>query len=363
MRILCVIDNVGSGGAQRQLVNTALGLKARGHHVEFFSYYRDDFYAGVLDSASISVRVREKRWRFSLTPACEIRRLIRDNSIEGVLAFLDTPSVYAELACLGLQNVRVVVSERNTSSTGAVTIAKILKGLLHMRADRITTNCHTQRLWLERKLPWLRGRVTTIMNGVDLHSPRKKRRLSDGGALKMLGVGRITRQKNIPAFIEALALAVKEHDVDVYVDWAGRVDVVSEAAAAKDALEAHNLEKRWRWLGEVGDLPVRMCNYDALVLPSLWEGMPNAICEAFASGLPVLASNVSDNPILVEEGVRGFLFDPRKSEEIASAIVRFCRLSEDSRERMAQSARAYAEQKLSIDNLVDSYEKLLQERD
>ena len=48
-------------------------------------------------------------------------------------------------------------------------------------------------------------------------------------------------------------------------------------------------------------------SYDYLIHPSIYEGLPNVICEALLDGMPVLASNVCDNGLLVREGERGFL--------------------------------------------------------
>lgn len=59
---------------------------------------------------------------------------------------------------------------------------------------------------------------------------------------------------------------------------------------------------------------------DMFCLPSLFEGYPNVVAEAMSCGLPILCSNVYENPYIVEEGVNVFLFDPNKPEDIAGAI-------------------------------------------
>jgi glycosyltransferase involved in cell wall biosynthesis len=73
-----------------------------------------------------------------------------------------------------------------------------------------------------------------------------------------------------------------------------------------------------------------MQRHDALIHPSLYEGLPNAVCEALAAGLPVLISNVCDHPLLVVEGERGFLFDPSDPLSIAMSIERAAALDADS---------------------------------
>ena len=55
MRITCVIDNLGSGGAQRQLVTLGIAFKRRGHDVRFLTYHKDDFFAPMLEAANIEI--------------------------------------------------------------------------------------------------------------------------------------------------------------------------------------------------------------------------------------------------------------------------------------------------------------------
>ena len=98
--------------------------------------------------------------------------------------------------------------------------------------------------------------------------------------------------------------------------------------------------------------------YPALIHPSLYEGLPNVVCEALACGLPVLASDVCDHALLVSEGERGFLFEPTFPESIAAAITKFSALSGEGRERLSRNARRYAEANLGVERMVSAYEDL-----
>jgi len=72
MKLLFVIDNLGSGGAQRQMINLARELKTRGHHVEFFVYYPHDHYLPLLDEVGIPVHFHLKTFRYSIAPLFEV---------------------------------------------------------------------------------------------------------------------------------------------------------------------------------------------------------------------------------------------------------------------------------------------------
>jgi len=98
---------------------------------------------------------------------------------------------------------------------------------------------------------------------------------------------------------------------------------------------------------------------DAMLLASWFEGCPNVICEAMACGKPVLAGAVSDNPLIVEDGVSGFLFDPFSPEAIAASIEQFARLDPGRRHAMGMAGRRRAEVLFDPGKCARRYEDLL----
>jgi glycosyltransferase involved in cell wall biosynthesis len=358
MRILCVIDSLCSGGAQRQLVYLACGFKRHGHHVEFFTYYPQDFFKPELDQADIQTHLRLKANRFSLAPILELHRLIRQEAFDVVLAFLETPVVYAELACIGIPSVTVIASERNSVMNGKVSPDRLAKSRLHLLARTVVVNSHAHRDWMAARFHYLNRRLVTIWNGVDTEVFRPAGRCSCDGTLKLLGVGRITPQKNLPALVHALGIC-QRNNLRVTLDWAGMPDDLACHREVLSAITDQRVGSIWRWLGVRKDIPALLHQYDALILPSLWEGLPNVVCEALAAGLPVLASDVSDNGRLVGDGDHGFTFPPGRPEAMASAIERFARLPAAERGAMSRRARAFAEQHLSLAAYIGAYEQLL----
>jgi len=358
MRLLCVITNLDTGGAQRQLVNLACGLKRRGHYVEFFAYYPQDFFRPVLDKAGIRVMVCPKPSRFSFAPVWQLRRRIKEGSFDVVLAFLETATVYAELACVGLSGVRVIVSERNCATNDNVSVEVMVKSRLHKLAHTVVVNSHAHREWMAARFPFLCSRLVSIWNGVDTDVFCPAGNPLNNGTVKLLGVGRITPQKNLPALVHALA-ECRGNQVPVTLDWAGKADNQYCHRMVLDAIQHDRMEEFWGWLGVRNDIPALLGGYDALILPSLWEGLPNVICEALAAGLPVLASNVADNALLVQNGVTGYIFNPKNPGAIANAITQFARLNQESRVRFGRAARIFAENSLSLNACIDAYEDVL----
>ncbi len=93
--VLFVIDSLNSGGAQRQLDTSAVGLKRLGYQVDVFTYHPDSFFADELDQENIPVILASKKSRYSITPILALRRLFASNTYDIAIAFLKTPSIYA----------------------------------------------------------------------------------------------------------------------------------------------------------------------------------------------------------------------------------------------------------------------------
>lgn len=365
LRLLFVIDSLGSGGAQRQMVSLACGLAARGHRPTFWVYYPEHrYFADELASAGIDVCHAEKGSRFSLGPILSLRRLLRRERFDAVLAFLATPSVYAELATRFPGHPPLVVSERSTFEEDPPRLSVRARTQLHRFADLVVANSHHHRHSVRRHFPWLRSRLRTIWNGVDLERFHPARApLGSVTADALVAVGSIRWWKNLQGLAQALILLRERGRPVPRVCWAGKLEPTeasrAEYASVNTVLDRAGLGDRWEWLGEHGDVPALLRSHAALIHPSFLEGLPNAVCEALASGLPVLAGAVGDQQTLVESGITGFHFDPSDPISIADAIDRFYALSHEERLEMGRAARKFAESHLSLSRVCDEYEAML----
>jgi glycosyltransferase involved in cell wall biosynthesis len=362
--ILLLVDSLGSGGAQRQLVNLAIGLKSRGHRVTVLVYHSADFYAHLLREANVELVREIKTSRYSLGIIPRLRRHVLDPRHDIVLSFMDTPNFYAEICGIGQRRTKIVVSERFCASD---TRRWWALRQLHRCADWVTTNSHHLRTDLEARFPFVRGRTTTIYNGVDMQvfSPPPSRRTAKGRPLELLVVSSVSEYKNGLRLIDALHRLREHHGLQPVLRWVGAHDLRNPgrrrmSQQMHDRIEELGLGEQWCWLGERQNVADLMREHDALVHPSFQEGLPNAICEALACGLPVLASRTLDHPRLVQEGVSGLLFDWQDADDMARAIARFAQMDDARRHEMGAAARAYAERELSMSHLLDSYEQLLE---
>lgn len=364
MRILLVIDHFGSGGAQRQIVELACGLKSRGHQVEVFAYFPGHgFFRPRLDDQGIVVHEYEKGPGFSLAVVRKLASLIAERGFEIVVSYLSSPNIYAELAKLLVPHVKLIASERTSHLDDRSRVSAFLRRSMHAIADHVVANSVSQCEWLKRKW-WLTHKVSCIYNGLVLGPFHADALVPEAGErLRLVAVGRLGPEKNALNLIRGLILFHRECGYVPHVSWigsrdAGRAGKIYCRQVDELLKSAPEVELNWRWVGEERDIAGLLREHHAFIHPSLYEGLPNAVCEALAAGMPVLASNVCDHPRLVVDGERGFLFDPADPSSIAVAIKKLAAIGIDDWRRLSANARRYAVENLDVERMITEYENL-----
>lgn len=167
-----------------------------------------------------------------------------------------------------------------------------------------------------------RQRVLTVPNGIDLAPFRPWFRPYDAtpAPLKLLYVGRLSAEKGLPETLEGLA-AARRRGVAATLVVAGDGP---EEAALKSLAARLGIAEAVQFVGAVfnGDKHRLLESADLLVLPSHHEGLPYALLEGMAAGLPVITTRVGAIPDVVEHGVHGLFVPVRSPRAIARAIVR-----------------------------------------
>ena len=119
---------------------------------------------------------------------------------------------------------------------------------------------------------------------------------------------------------------------------------------------------KFNWLGVVDDVQDFYKSSDALMHVSIYEGLPNVICEAMLSGCFVIASNVCDHPLVLGDSERGILCDPLSPESICNAIEMFDGMEEAAKIAIIKKARNFAELEFNRDTMTDKYLALINKR-
>ena len=350
------------------MVNLASGLMSKGYSVELFIYHSNiDFFRKEIESNKIVIHeLKDNHFRW-VNVIWKISRLYRNNNYDSVISFMDGPNLLAEVSqIIAFKKMRLIISERKSFQMESSSIWFLFLRICHLLADYVVANSHSHSKWLRNK-KWIKNKVYTIYNGYPLdaiNSVQILNRSDTSSKLKFLVLARIDSGKNGLRLLKAFIRFYHLHGFSPSLSWAGLQEKDPMSLYDRKLMDTLLIDhpevgRKWRFLGVINDTKKLLQEADALIHVSLYEGLPNAICESFISACPVIASNVCDHPILVEDGVRGFLCNPLSIDSICLALERFTMLSAQDRNKMGLNARAYAESNLSIDKMVSEYEALI----
>ena len=364
MKLLFVIDNLGTGGAQRQMVNLAVGLIARGHQVRVFCYSPDDKLAQPLRDVGACIDWHIKTSRYSFDVILGLRRTIAREQFDAVLSFLTTPNFYTLLAGRSAKGreIPIIVSERFCDLPQGMGLMERLVRQTYRLADHVIVNSYHQMDNFTEKYPFLRIHISTIYNGYDLKMFVPPAREPGNKPIRILCIASVSPYKNGLCLVEALNILRQKGRGLFHVSWIGQRVMAGERLAylneMESKIEQYCLGEYWHWLDQRTDIVEQLHQHDVLVHPSYGEGLPNVVCEALACGRPVILSNTLDHPRLVQDGQSGYLFDWRDPADLAEKIMLFNELSYEERAYLGRNGRRFAEAHLSMDRYVDEYERL-----
>ena len=169
----------------------------------------------------------------------------------------------------------------------------------------------------------------------------------------MLFVGRLDPQKAPFVLLEAFGRLLNRH-----TDW--QLLFVGDGSlrvSIEEWIKQHDLGRSIRLAGWRPDIPELLKSANVLVLPSLWEGMPNIVLESMAAGLPVVVSRVEGADELIRDCVSGLLMEPGSVAELELRIESFLTDSELSAS-LSKSAQETVKRGFVFGEMVSAYEQL-----
>jgi len=371
VKVLYLIDSLTSGGAQRQLVTLlgALDRTAVAPHIAL--YYPHDRFRPEVDRLGVPVHALGALGARDPRVVLRLTRLLRRERYDVVHSYLRTPGVLARLAALGRSAPAVIVSHRSVD-LGHSPARLSLERALASRADAFIVNAEAVRQCLEALVPRSRGRIHVVPNGISWSDTsdevaREAGRLREewafGGSDILLGVvGRVEAPKDPHLLIDAL-VGLPEAGLDrLSVVWVGATTDRGLKRSVEERVAALSPRPGFRFVGELRSIETVYCAIDCLVLPSRWEGFPNAVLEAQAHGVPVIATDVGDVREIVEDGATGWIVPPEDPVALRAAVKKLVDTPAAERAEMGRSGTAVRE-RYSADLLaartVDVYRRVL----
>ena len=353
-KILCMIDALGPGGAERQMTGLATMLHEEGHQVTVVYHEPKHFFADQIRSAGVDVHNLASAAN-SKKRVWEYRKFIKALNPDVVIAYLQGACITACLVKASGLKFKLIVSERNTNQSK--NWRDSIRFNLFRLADFVIPNSYSQERFIKENFTFLSKKTKTITNFVDTDKfvpgePHERNNL-------ILVAATIWPSKNTIGMIHAISL-LKNKGLKFIVKWYGKVPGQSRYVSECETLiEQFELTDYIQLLDKTQNIIEAYQKADVFCLPSFYEGTPNVICEAMSCGLPVICSNVCDNSRYVENNRNGDLFNPNDITSIANVIESVLSLDDESLRRYSSESRKIAESVFSARVFLKKYEQLL----
>jgi glycosyltransferase involved in cell wall biosynthesis len=371
VRVLHVFEPP-EGGVPEHVRRLASGLRERGHEA-VVAGPPDALVRGAVEAGGgryepLPIQGRMGALRDDARTVRRLRRIVRGGAFDVVHVHGQKAGFLGRLAARG-SGVPVVYSphffvyrtQEHRPRRGQRPRTALLRGierLLGRSTDAIIAVAEEEResAIADRIAP--PERIATIYSGVDLPAgtPAPDPRLAafrDGGEEPLFGmVAALRDQKGLPTLLDALdRLAARGAPLRFAIVGNGPLDTMVDERVGTAPLAATTIRLPFE-----GPVDRYLSALDGFVLPSYWEGLPIAVLEAMAAGLPVIATAVNGTPEAVEDGRTGYLVPPYDAAALADAIERLAR--DPRAPELGRAGRAVVEDRFRMEQMIDNVARL-----
>ncbi|RAR70243.1 glycosyltransferase family 4 protein [Flavobacterium aciduliphilum] len=364
MKIIFVIGDLYSGGAQRQMVNLALKYKSEGHEVSTLTYYSREYYGEILREKGIQTKCIEERK--PIKRMIKFREYLRNSDADVVVSYLGISNFLCEFAAIPYKRWNLVVNERSANPLILKSYKSFVVRLFHFFSDRIVTNSFSNKDMILKVNPFLKEKqIQVIYNMIDLDfwKPDNNYKYKEDGELKIVIAASHRYLKNLIGLLKAVSNMSEIEKSKIKITWFGNSLVPpyydDSIVECMDFIENNNLSKIIELKPATHNIKDEILKSDVVALFSFFEGLPNAICEGMALGKPILASNISDIPKLIVDGVNGKLCIAEDPKSIESGIRFFINASANDLQLMGSRNRTKALDLFNENKIFDQYKRII----
>jgi len=368
-KILQIIPTLDRSGAEKQMTLLARSLPREEFEVHVAALTRGGPMLAELKSAGVPVTILGKRWKFDPHAFWKLFRLVRGLKPDLIHTWLFAANTYGRAAGV-LAGVKCLVAGERCVDPWK-TWELWFDRWLARHTSRIAANSEGVReFYAARGIP--AEKIEVIPNGIPpppACSTTRQEILAELGipsTARPVGlIGRLWPQKRVKDALWAADLLKQIRD-DVHLAIVGDGPDRRRLEIFRDQCE---IGDKVHFLGHRSDVPRLLPHFDVLWLPSAYEGQSNAIMEAMAAGVPVVATDIPGTRELVVDGQTGYLVSTEGwppnattvNKTVAAGLARHTlRILDDPAlaRRLGEAAQKRMRDEFSVENMVARYADL-----
>jgi glycosyltransferase involved in cell wall biosynthesis len=352
--VLLLITTFDIGGAERVYIDVAKGLAGRGHRVIAAALQaRSGDVARALAGSGVSIVDLRMGSKLDALAIWRLARVLRREQVGVLYTFLIHAHLIGRVAGR-LAGTPVVLSSQQIMAWEGRLTERLNRATARWCTTVVGVSRNVSRYLIERVgIP--PGKVVTIYNCVDVSAFRRTGSKPSAEGPIIGSIARLNPEKDHTSLLRAFAILRRRYPK-------ARL-VLAGAGPERERLEglaaSLGIDGSVEFLGHVDDVRPVHARLDVYVQSSHVEGMPVAVLEALAAGIPVVAARVGGNEEAVVDGVGGVLVPPQNPEAIADAVSRIVDHPALARE-MAAAGQRHVEQVFGATAMVEATDTLMQ---
>lgn len=321
-----VISSLNAGGAERVLSILANAWTEQGNEVTIITFelpHYKSFYPLSPKVRLYNLDLLNRGTKNSLIKAFKVlrrfrilRKTIKDQKADCIISFMDTVNILTIISTIGLK-VPVIISERVDPHHHPIGLFKdFLRKLTYPLANHVVVQTTQVKNYFSKKL---HNVISIIPNPVSKPSNDLQETTVDFENKKIIAIGRLDPQKGFDLLLQAFGIVHNQHPDWELVVW-GEGNERRILEALRDRL---GLRSYVQFPGLTKNVYQALSRGSLFVLSSRYEGFPNSLCEAMATGLPAVAFDCGSGPIdIIRHEIDGLLAPAQNVEFLANAMLK-----------------------------------------
>ena len=352
IKVCYVITTLGKGGAEKQLFELIYGIDKSIFSPSIISLSQGGYWKERIEGLDIPVFDLPRKKNKEISRLIKLTGLIRTISPDIVHTYMWSANTYGRIASIILNIPVIIASERNISQVGKdkKKYEIFIDQLLSFFTDKIICNSLSASKSLTKIYSIKKDKVILVHNGIDSTKYRLNKSLLYNSSEITIGiVGRLEYQKNHKLFLEAAKIILKNvKNIKLRFLIVGDGQLNTYLVKYSKTLGIYeNID----FIGQTHNVNQFYKQMDIFVLTSHFEGLPNALMEAMASSIPVVAVDVGGIRELIHKNKTGFLCTPNSASDIADKVI-FLIKNQKKGLMIGNKGRTYIEKNFDIKKMV-----------
>ena len=361
-KVIFIISGLGQGGAERVLSTVANECAERGMDVEIISGYSNQSAYSLSNKIIVHYlgfnRLKSQNLVSVFLPLCKrilkVRYILNKTKPNVLISFGDATNVQSIISnkLLRYSSAKQIISIRSNPEKLNF-LSKIATNIFYRLSNLLVVQTLFVEDWARKRFSNLKVKI--INNPVAIPS-----KIYPEKTIDFLHVGTIKFEKNHKDLIRAFSIISNKIEKSSKLYLVGGIESKSLDNSIKNLINKYNIKDRVVFMGSQKNVDTFYGKSKIFILPSLYEGMSNALLEAMSHGLPSITTAYKGSSDIIKSGYNGIIVPKRDVKSLADAMLDLY-LDENKRLRIGQNAKQTIVDDFKQDIVVSKWIKSIKE--